>query len=114
MKFYSDSRRPELELDMIVATPCTGLVAQLTGSASHEFNLMNEFKRDPTRFEFTKKEAMYWNELKKVQGRAKEGATLFKSLDKVFISLTKVVPCPMSVSREYEISNKFVASVCIV
>lgn len=68
---------------MIVATPCTNLVAQLTGTVSQEFNSMNEFKHDPTRFEFTEKEEMYWNELKKVQRRTKEGTTLFKSLDEV-------------------------------
>ncbi|KAK6110687.1 Endoplasmic reticulum vesicle transporter family protein [Brugia pahangi] len=81
------SEHPELELDMIVATPCTNLMAHLTGTTSHEFSSMNEFKHDPTRFEFTEKEAMYWNELKKVQHRTKEGTTLFKSLDEMtFIS----------------------------
>uniref|UniRef100_A0A915PIS7 Endoplasmic reticulum vesicle transporter C-terminal domain-containing protein n=1 Tax=Setaria digitata TaxID=48799 RepID=A0A915PIS7_9BILA len=81
------SEHPELELDMIIATPCTNLMAHLTGTASHDFNFMNEFKHDPTRFEFTEKEALYWNELKKVQRRTKEGATLFKSLDEMtFVS----------------------------
>uniref|UniRef100_A0A0R3RR88 Peptidase_M1 domain-containing protein n=1 Tax=Elaeophora elaphi TaxID=1147741 RepID=A0A0R3RR88_9BILA len=81
------NEHPELELDMIVATPCTNLMAHLTGTASHEFNSVNEFKHDPTRFEFTEKEAMYWNELKKVQRRTKEGTTLFKSLDEMtFVS----------------------------
>lgn len=70
---------------MIVATPCTNLMAHLSGTASHEFNSLNEFKHDPTRFEFTEKEAMYWNELKKVQRRSKEGTTLFKSLDEVIL-----------------------------
>lgn len=70
---------------MIVATPCTNLMAHITGTASHELNYMNEFKHDPTRFEFTEKEAMYWNELKKVQRHTKEGATLFKSLDEVIL-----------------------------
>ncbi|MCP9265639.1 hypothetical protein DINM_020980 [Dirofilaria immitis] len=59
------SEHPELELDIIVATPCTNLMAHLTGTASNEFGSVNEFKHDPTRFEFTEKEAMYWNELKK-------------------------------------------------
>uniref|UniRef100_A0A183DVN8 COPIIcoated_ERV domain-containing protein n=1 Tax=Gongylonema pulchrum TaxID=637853 RepID=A0A183DVN8_9BILA len=78
------SERPELEMDMIVATPCTGLVAQLSGSvASSEFNPMNELKRDPTRFEFTEKEKLYWEELKRAQGRVSERTTLFKSLDKI-------------------------------
>ncbi|OZC09067.1 peptidase family M1 [Onchocerca flexuosa] len=81
------SEHPELELDIIVATPCTNLMAHLTGTASNEFNSVSEFKHDPTRFEFTEKEAMYWNELKKVQRRSKEGTTLFKSLDEMtFVS----------------------------
>ncbi|VDK75630.1 unnamed protein product [Litomosoides sigmodontis] len=81
------NEHPDLELDMIVATPCTNLVAQLTGTVSQEFNSLSEFKHDPTRFEFTEKEAMYWSELKKAQRRTKEGTTLFKSLDEMtFVS----------------------------
>ncbi|VDN07157.1 unnamed protein product [Thelazia callipaeda] len=89
-KFSVDTafnEHPELELDMIVATPCTNLMSHFSGSVSYGSNFMNEFKRDPTRFEFTEKEAVYWNELKKVQRHARQGATLFKSLDEMtFIS----------------------------
>lgn len=70
---------------MIVATPCASLVVQLSGSSSKEFDMTNQFKRDPTRFEFTEKEAFYWNELKKVHGQVHQGATIFKSLDKASI-----------------------------
>lgn len=76
---------------MIVATPCKNLMAQLTGTSSRELNSLNEFRHDPTRFEFTEKEAMYWNELKEVQRRSKEGETLFKSLDEVILFVFSVL-----------------------
>ncbi|VDM50565.1 unnamed protein product [Toxocara canis] len=80
-------RQPELELDMIVATPCTNLVAQLSGTAAEEFFLLNQFKRDPTRFEFTEREQEYWDELKRMQGMTKPGGVVFKGLEKMeFVS----------------------------
>ena len=67
---------------MIVATPCNSLSVQLSDSFPLT-DLMNEFQKDPTRFEFTEKELMYWNELKKAQGQINSGATVFKGLEQV-------------------------------
>ncbi|MFH4980518.1 hypothetical protein AB6A40_007227 [Gnathostoma spinigerum] len=78
---------PELEIDIIVATPCTSLIAQSSDRLSNPLDLSNEFKRDPTRFEFTEKELMYWNELKRSQRRAEKGGSILKGLnDMSFIS----------------------------
>uniref|UniRef100_A0A915A732 Endoplasmic reticulum vesicle transporter N-terminal domain-containing protein n=1 Tax=Parascaris univalens TaxID=6257 RepID=A0A915A732_PARUN len=89
-KFTVDTafdEQPELELDMIVATPCTNLVAQLSGTAAEGFFLLNQFKRDPTRFEFTEREQRYWDELKRVHGVTKPGGMVFKGLEKMeFVS----------------------------
>ncbi|VDK45078.1 unnamed protein product [Anisakis simplex] len=74
----------ELEVDMIVATPCTNLVAQLQGSDTSEqlFLLNNQFKKDATRFEFTPKEELYWKELKRSKQSDKSNAgIIFQSLD---------------------------------
>lgn len=85
-------RQPELELDMIVATPCTNLVAQLSGTAAEEFFLLNQFKRDPTRFEFTEREQKYWDELKRVHGVTKPGGMVFKGLEKVLFCQRFIFP----------------------
>lgn len=78
---------PELELDIIVATPCSNLDLQVTGNIPNEFGLLHQFKKDPTRFEFTKRELMLWNELKKANERVKPGGTVFKGLERMaFVS----------------------------
>lgn len=67
---------------MIVATPCNSLSIQLPDSAS-EFHVLDGFKKDPTRFEFTDEELIYWNELRKAQGSAQLDASVFRGLEKV-------------------------------
>ncbi|VDD95058.1 unnamed protein product [Enterobius vermicularis] len=80
------TEQPSIELDMIVATPCNSLSIQLPDSAS-EFHVLDGFKKDPTRFEFTDEELIYWNELRKAQGSAQLDASVFRGLEKMtFVS----------------------------
>uniref|UniRef100_A0A0N5AMK5 Endoplasmic reticulum-Golgi intermediate compartment protein 2 n=1 Tax=Syphacia muris TaxID=451379 RepID=A0A0N5AMK5_9BILA len=84
-KFSPDvayDEKPKIELDMIVATPCTSLSVQMP-DAFPDIDLMAEFDKDPTRFEFTEQELQYWNELKKAQGLVHPDASMFKGLEQM-------------------------------
>ncbi|CAD6188721.1 unnamed protein product [Caenorhabditis auriculariae] len=67
---------PILDIDMIVATPCNAL--QVASSMDQQMStgmfspLQSSIKKDPTRFEFTPEEQMYWTVLRHAHSKINE------------------------------------------
>uniref|UniRef100_A0A1I7YN55 COPIIcoated_ERV domain-containing protein n=1 Tax=Steinernema glaseri TaxID=37863 RepID=A0A1I7YN55_9BILA len=83
---YAYDESPKIDVDMIVATPCSNLdVSPLNKEHMLDMFLMeNQLKKDPTRFELTEEEEKYW---KVLQNANKKQEFNFKGLDSLtFVS----------------------------
>uniref|UniRef100_A0A0K0D7N5 ERGIC_N domain-containing protein n=1 Tax=Angiostrongylus cantonensis TaxID=6313 RepID=A0A0K0D7N5_ANGCA len=66
---------PDLDIDMVIATPCNNLavVSTMDESVGLFAPLQQSIKKDPTRFEFTEEEQMYWTVLRHAHSAMNNG-----------------------------------------
>ncbi|VDM54906.1 unnamed protein product [Angiostrongylus costaricensis] len=66
---------PDLDIDMVIATPCNNLavVSTMDESVGLFAPLQQSIKKDPTRFEFTEEEQMYWTILRHAHSAMNNG-----------------------------------------
>ncbi|KHJ94297.1 hypothetical protein OESDEN_05779 [Oesophagostomum dentatum] len=66
---------PNLDIDLVVATPCNNLavVSTMDESGGIFAPLQQSIQKDPTRFEFTEEEQMYWTVLRHAHAAINNG-----------------------------------------